>query len=153
VEIYIEFLVASKSNSGVYVQGLYEIQIVNSYGKDSLSPGSTCGSIYDFEQKVNDQYVGGVAPLVRADRPPGQWQSFHILFKAPRFDKEGKKISNAKFIRVLQNGVLIHENVERKGSTRAAMKIKEAAENPLMLQGNHGTIAYRNIYIRPVLIE
>lgn len=117
-----------------YVHGLYEIQIVNSYGKDSLNPTNTCGSIYDFEQKVNDEYVGGVSPLVRAERPAGHWQSYHILFKAPRFDNEGKKISNAKFLRVLQNGVVIHENVERKASTRASMKIKEAAENPLMLQ-------------------
>ncbi len=117
-----------------YVHGLYEIQIVNSYGKDSLNPTNTCGSIYDFEQKVNDEYVGGVSPLVRAERPAGHWQSYHILFKAPRFDNEGKKISNAKFLRVLQNGVVIHENVERKASTHASMKIKEAAENPLMLQ-------------------
>ncbi|MCP4312672.1 MAG: DUF1080 domain-containing protein [Bacteroidetes bacterium] len=153
VEIYLEFLVAGRSNSGVYVHGLYEIQIVNSYGKDSLNPTTTCGSVYDFEQKVNDEWVGGVSPLVRAERPAGQWQSYHILFRAPRFDNEGKKISNAKFVRVLQNGVVIHENVERKAPTRASMKIKEAAENPLMLQGNHGTIAYRNIFIRPVSID
>jgi hypothetical protein len=153
VEIYLEFLVAGTSNSGVYVHGLYEIQIVNSYGKDSLNPTNTCGSVYDFEQKVNDEYVGGVSPLVRAERPAGQWQSYHIQFKAPRFDNEGKKISNAKFVHVLHNGVVIHKNVERKASTRASMKINEATENPLMLQGNHGTIAYRNIYIRPVSID
>jgi hypothetical protein len=103
--------------------------------------------------QVNNEWVGGVVPLVRAERPAGQWQSYHILFRAPRFDKEGKKIANARFVRVLQNGVLIHMNVERKASTRGAMKINEAAENPLMLQGNHGTIAYRNIYIRPVSID
>lgn len=153
MEIYLEFLIASESNSGAYIHGLYEIQIVNSYGKDSVYPGNTCGSIYNFAQKVNDEYVGGVSPLVRAERPAGQWQSFHILFKAPRFDNEGNKISNAKFVRVLQNGLVIHKNVERKASTRASMKIEEAAENPLMLQGNHGTIAYRNIYVRPVSID
>lgn len=154
VEIYLEFLVAGTTNSGVYVHGLYEIQIVNSFGKDApASVGSICGSVYDYAEEVNGQYVDGVAPLVRAERPPGQWQSFHILFKAPRFDKEGKKISNAKFVRVLQNGVVIHENVERKASTRASMNIPEASENPLMLQGNHGTIAYRNIYIRPTHLE
>ena len=114
VEIYLEFLVAASTNSGVYVHGLYEVQIVDSYGKDSLNPPSICGSIYDYQQKVNDEYVGGVAPRVRSERPTGHWQSFHILFKAPRFDSEGKKISNAKFIRVLHNGVVIHENVERR---------------------------------------
>ena len=66
------------------------------------------------------------------------------------FDSDGTKISNAKFIRVLHNGILIQENVERKAMTRAGMKIPEAAENPIMLQGNHGPIAYRNIYVRPL---
>lgn len=149
-EIYLEFLVASTSNSGVYVHGLYEIQIVNSYGKDSASTGAICGSVYHFAQQVNDEWVGGVPPMVRAERPHGHWQSLHILFKAPKFDTDGNKISNAEFIQVLHNGILIHENVERKGPTRACMKIDEAAENPLMLQGNHGTIAYRNIYVRPL---
>ena len=153
VEIYLEFMVASTSNSGVYVHGLYEIQIVNSFGKNSLNPGSICGSVYDYARQVNGEYVGGVFPMVRAERPPGHWQSYHILFKAPRFDEAGNKISNASFVRVLQNGVLIHENVERKASTRASMKIEEAPENPLMLQGNHGTIAYRNIYIRPTVLD
>lgn len=154
MEIYLEFLVAGTTNSGVYVHGLYEVQIVNSFGRElTLPPGSICGSIYDYEEQVNGEYVGGVLPLVRAERPPGQWQSYHILFRAPRFDNEGKKISNAKFVRVLQNGVVIHENMERKAPTRASMKIPEASENPLMLQGNHGTIAYRNIYIRPAVID
>ena len=150
MEIYLEVLVAHKSNSGLYLHGLYEVQILDSYGKDSLKPTNICGSIYNYEQQVNDKYVGGVAPRVRAERPAGQWQSYHILFQAPRFNNEGKKISNAKFLRVLHNGVLVHENVERKGLTRAGMKISEAATNPLMLQGNHGPIAYRNIYIRPL---
>lgn len=152
-EIYLEFLVAKSSNSGVYVHGLYEIQIVDSYLKETSNPGSICGSVYDFAETVNGEYVGGVFPLVRAERPTGQWQSYHILFKAPRFDNDGNKTSNAKFVRVIHNGKVIHENVERKARTRASMKIPEAAENPLMLQGNHGTIAYRNIYIRPVKLD
>jgi len=153
MEIYLEFLVAKTSNSGVYVHGLYEIQIVDSYDKESSNPGSICGSVYDFAETVNGEYVGGVFPLVRVERPTGQWQSYHILFKAPRFDSDGNKISNAKFVRVIHNGNVIHENVERKARTRASMKIPEASENPLMLQGNHGTIAYRNIYIRPVELD
>jgi len=150
MEIYLEFLVSGKSNSGVYVHGLYEVQVLSSYGKESVPPTSICGSIYDYHKQVDGKYVGAVAPLVRAERPAGHWQSFHIHFQAPRFDKEGNKISNAKFIRVLHNGILIQENVERKAMTRAGMKIPEASENPLMLQGNHGPIAYRNIYIRPL---
>ena len=150
MEIYLEFLVADRSNSGVYVHGLYEVQVLSSYGKESLPPTHICGSIYDFDRQVDGKWVGGVAPLVRAERPSGQWQSFHIHFQAPRFDDEGNKVSNAKFIRVLHNGILIQENVERKAMTRAGMKIPEAAENPIMLQGNHGPIAYRNIYVRPL---
>ena len=150
MEIYLEFLVSGKSNSGVYVHGIYEVQVLSSYGKESVPPTNICGSIYDYDKQVDGEYVGAVAPLVRAERPAGQWQSFHIHFQAPRFDSEGNKISNAKFIRVLHNGILIQENVERKAMTRAGMKIPEASENPIMLQGNHGPIAYRNIYIRPL---
>lgn len=149
-ELYIEFLLPTESNSGVYVHGLYELQIVDSIKRDDSAPTALCGSVYDYKRQVNNKYVGGVAPLMRAERPAGQWQSFHIWFQAPRFNSAGKKISNAKFIRVLYNGVLIHENVERKAPTRAAMDIPEAATNPLMLQGDHGPVAYRNIYIRPL---
>ena len=150
VELYLEFMVSDRSNSGVYLHGLYEVQIWDSFGRDQSSIADICGTIYDYERRVNDKYVGGVAPRVRAERPTGQWQSFHIWFQAPRFDAEGEKIANAKFLRVLHNGVLIHENVEREGPTRACMDIPEAPENPLMLQGDHGPIAYRNIYIRPL---
>jgi hypothetical protein len=150
VELYVEFLVPADSNSGVYVQGLYEVQIMDSFGRDTSSVTAICGSIYNYQRQVNNEYVGGVGPRERAERSAGQWQSFHIWFQAPRFDAEGKKISHAKFLRVLHNGVLIHENVERKAATRAAMKIEEAAKNPLMLQGDHGPIAYRNIYVRPL---
>ncbi|MCJ7729387.1 MAG: DUF1080 domain-containing protein [Sedimentisphaerales bacterium] len=151
VELYLEFLMPANSNSGVYLQGLYEIQLWDSFGRDLTNqPTNMCGAIYHYAKQVNNQYVGGVAPKVRAERPAGQWQSLYIWFEAPRFDAQGKKIANAKFLRVLFNGVLIHENVEREGPTRAAMDIPEATMNPLMLQGDHGLVAFRNIYIRPL---
>ena len=151
VELYLEFLMPANSNSGVYLQGLYEIQLWDSFGKD-LNDHITnmCGAVYHYAKQVNNEYVGGVAPKVRAERPAGQWQSLHIWFAAPKFDAEGKKIANAKFIRVLLNGVLIQENIEREAPTRACMDIPEAAMNPLMLQGDHGLVAFRNIYIRPL---
>jgi hypothetical protein len=148
VELYIEFLIPRMSNSGVYLHGLYEIQIYDSFGREKARATDTCGTIYDYERQVDKRYVGAVAPQVRAERPAGQWQSFHIWFQAPRFDETGKKVSNARFLRVLHNGVLIHENVEREEPTRACMNIPEAATNPLMLQGDHGPVAFRNIYIR-----
>jgi hypothetical protein len=147
IELYLEFMVPANSNSGVYLQGLYEIQIFDSYQKDldALDGHITniCGAVYNYARPIR----GGIAPVVRAERPPGRWQSLHIWFQAPRFDASAKKISNAKFLRVLLNGVLIHENVERTGPTLAQMEIPEAPENPLMLQGDHGPVAYRNIYV------
>ncbi len=149
VELYLEFMLAQGSNSGVYLHGLYEIQIFDSYGRVPSVETAITGAIYSYVP-VGDNYIGGVGPRVRADRPPGQWQSFHVWFRAPRFDEAGNKVENARFLRVLHNGILIHENVEREGPTQAPMKIPEARENPLMLQGDHEQIAYRNIYVRPL---
>jgi hypothetical protein len=74
-----------------------------------------------------------------------------VIFQAPRFDQEGKKISNAKFIKVVFNGIVIHENVEVTGPTRAATyeQVPETPKGPMMLQGDHGPVAYRNIWIIP----
>jgi len=148
-ELYLEFMVAQGSNSGVYLHGLYEIQIYDSFGTNPEKPGAICGTLYNYIP-VNETYLGAVGPLVRAERPVGLWQTLQVWFQAPRFDAAGQKTAKAKFLRVLLNGVLIQENVERDGPTQAAMKIPEAARNPLMLQGDHTQIAYRNIYVRPL---
>jgi len=147
VELYLEFLIPAKSNSGVYLGGLYEVQVFDSFGV-AKPKYSDCGGIY--ERWINGKGVGGSAPRENASRPPGQWQSFHIWFEAPRFDAKGKKSANARFLRVLLNDVLVQENVEAEGPTRSGMEIPEAPLNPLMLQGDHGPVAYRNIYIRPL---
>ena len=147
IELYVEFLIPAKSNSGVYLQGLYEVQVYDSFGVEHLQYAD-CGGIY--ERWIDNKGVGGTAPMVNASRRPGEWQSFHIWFRAPKFDAAGKKISNATFIRVLYNGRLVHENVEAPGPTRSGLEIPEAATNPLMLQGDHGPVAYRNIYWRPL---
>lgn len=145
-ELYLEFMVAKGSNSGVYLQGLYEVQVFDSYGSTESMKTSDGGAIY--HRWINEQGVGGSAPLVNAARPPGQWQSYHIWFRAPRFDANGKKTENAKFLRVVYNGITVQKDVEAEGPTRAAMNHPEAPLNPLMLQGDHGPVAYRNIYIR-----
>jgi hypothetical protein len=147
VELYLEFMVPQGSNSGVYLHSLYEIQVFDSWGVEHPKY-SDAGGVY--HRWINNQGVGGSAPAVNASRRPGDWQSFYIWFRAPRFDAGGKKIENARFIRVLHNGVKVQENVEVDGPTRSAMEIPEAALNPLMLQGDHGPVAYRNIYIRPL---
>jgi hypothetical protein len=145
-ELYLEFLVPQGSNSGVYLHGLYEVQVFDSFGVAKPST-SDCGAIY--HRWINDKPVGGSPPLANASAKPGEWQSFHIWFQAPKFDASGAKTANAKFIRVLHNSVLVQQDVEVEGGTRSHMELAEAPLNPLMLQGDHGPVAYRNIYIRP----
>jgi hypothetical protein len=107
-----------------------------------------CGGIY--ERWKDDKGYEGHAPRVNASRPPGQWQTFDVVFRAPRFDANGQKIANAKFIKVVHNGKLVHENVEVTGPTRAASFEDEKPIGPLMLQGDHGPVAFRNIRLRPI---
>jgi len=147
VEAHIEFLVSKNSNSGVYFMGLYEIQILDSFGKKDLAFGD-CGGIY--ARWINEQNVGGAPPRVNASKAPGEWQTFDVRFRAPRFDGAGKKIENARFLKVVHNGVVVHENVEVNGPTRASMEVPEASRGPLMLQGDHGPVAFRNIRIRTI---
>jgi len=148
VELYVEFMLAKGSNSGVYLQGLYEVQIFDSWGTSEPMTTSDGGAIY--HQWIEERGVGGSAPLVNAARRPGEWQSYQIWFRAPRFDAAGKKIEPARFQRVLFNGQLVQKDVNVDGPTRAALSTPEAAQHPLMLQGDHGPVAFRNIYVRPL---
>jgi hypothetical protein len=148
IELYVEFMLAKGSNSGVYLHGLYEVQVFDSWGSTEPVKSSDCGGIY--HRWIDNKGVGGSAPSRNASRRPGEWQSFQIWFRGPQFDASGKKTGNAKFIRVLHNGLSIQDNVEVDGPTRAAMDIPEAAQNPIMLQGDHGPVAYKNIYWRPL---
>jgi hypothetical protein len=148
IELYLEFMVAKGSNSGVYLHGLYEVQVFDSWASEQPITSSDCGGIY--HRWINERGVGGSAPSRNASRRPGEWQSFYILFQGPRFDASGKKTANAKFLRVVHNGLTIQKDVEVDGPTRAAMNLAEAATNPLMLQGDHGPVAYKNIYWRPL---
>jgi hypothetical protein len=151
VEAHIEFMVPKGSNSGVYFQGRYEVQILDSWGvaEEKLKHGD-CGGIY--ERWAGGRGFEGHPPRVNASRAPGQWQSFDVVFRAPRFDADGKKTADAKFIKVVHNGVVVHENVEVTGPTRAAAFSDEARLGPLMLQGDHGPVAYRSIRLRVLKI-
>lgn len=147
VELYIEWAVARRSNSGVYLHGLYEVQVFDSHGV-AAPKYSDAGGIY--HRWINEKGVGGSSPKVNASLPAGQWQSYHIWFRAPRFDASDRKIENARFIKVLHNGKLVQENFEVDGGTRAHLDLAEAPMNPLMLQGDHGPVAFRNIWWRPL---
>lgn len=144
IELHVEFCIPKHSNSGVYLQGRYEVQVYDSFGveKDEY-PGIECGGIYP--RWINEHNVDGHSPRVNASKPAGQWQSFDIVFRAPRFDANGKKVANAKFESVRHNGKLIHEGVEVGGPTRAAHWNDEKPNGPLLLQGDHGPVAYRNL--------
>ena len=147
LEAHIEFMVPKGSNSGVYFQGRYEVQILDSWGVEELKHGD-CGGIY--QRWADGRGFEGHPPKVNASREPGQWQTFDVVFLAPRFNSEGKKIANAKFVKVIHNGKLVHENVEVTGPTRAAAFSDEKPTGPLMLQGDHGPVAYRNIQVKPL---
>jgi hypothetical protein len=134
--VELEFMVPQGSNSGVYLMGEYEVQILDSYGKEKPDKGDL-GAIY-----------GVSAPKVNAAKKPGEWQTLVIDFQAPKF-AGGKKTANAKFLKVVLNGQVVQENVEVPGPTTAALTGKEAPTGPLMLQGDHGPVAFRHIKITP----
>ena len=149
VQLHVEFCIPKHSNSGVYLMGRYEIQVYDSYGveKDKY-PGIECGGIYG--RWINGTNVEGHSPNVNASKPPGEWQSFDITFRAPRFNENGKKITNAKMVKIVHNGTVIHENVELTGPTRGAMADNEKPTGPLRLQGDHGPVAFRNITAKEI---
>ena len=138
VELHLEFMIPKGSNSGVYVMGEYEVQVFDSYGKEKVGPGDM-GGLY-----------GAAAPKVNACKKPGEWQKLVIDFQAPRF-QDGKRISKAKFLKVVLNDQVIHENVEMNGPTPSCLNGKESPTGPVMFQGDHGPVSFRNIRITPGL--
>jgi hypothetical protein len=150
VKAHIEFVVPRKSNSGVYFMGRYEIQILDSWGVREPK-FSDCGGIYQrWDGNRSPKGYEGHPPRTNASLPPGQWQTYDVIFRAPRFDESGKKVANARFEKVVHNGIVVHENVEVTGPTRASAYQDEKPTGPLMLQGDHGPVAYRNVWISPM---
>lgn len=150
VELDLEFLLPAGSNSGIYLQGRYEIQLIDSWGKATPTAGD-CGGIYqrwDATRPAGQQGYEGHAPRSNASRAPGLWQQLHIEFTAPRFDATGRKIANARFVRVALNGFVIHENVEVTGPTRGPAFADEKPTGPIMIQGDHGPIALRSLAVK-----
>lgn len=124
-----------RGNSGVYLLGRYEVQVLDSFGTPPA--WDLCGGIY--KQAV---------PLVDAVLPPLQWQTYDITFTAPQFDGQGNKVANAR-ITVVHNGQVIHNDLELTGPTPGGLGDNEVTEEPLMLQDHGNRVKYRNIWYVP----
>ena len=128
-----------RGNSGVYIQNRYEVQVLDSYNNKTYFHGQA-GALYKQH-----------APLVNACRPPGEWQTYDIIFHAPRFD--GDKLVKPARVTVLHNGVLIQDNTELLGTTSHAGDPKyepHPLKQPLQLQDHSNPVRFRNIWIRPL---
>ena len=147
IEIEVDVMIPVNSNSGIYFQGRYEVQLLDSWGVKEPTSGDM-GGIYqrwdDARGKGNENFEGH-SPKINASKSPGLWQHFKIIFHAPKFDDSGHKTKNAVFQEVWLNGVLIQENVEVTGPTRSSAFQDEKATGPLMIQGDHGPVALKNI--------
>lgn len=126
-----------RGNSGVYLQGRYEIQVLDSYQNKTYANGQA------------GAYYGHSAPLVNASRKPGEWQSYDIIFHGPRKAADGSAQPGS--FTVLHNGVLVQDHVPVKGdATTAAMFQGVVSKGPLVLQDHGNPVRYRNIWIRPL---
>lgn len=127
-----------RGNSGIFLMGLYELQVLDSYNNRTYSNGQA-GSIYK-------QYI----PLVNASLKPGEWQTYDVIFTAPKYNQDGSLLSPAKFT-VLQNGVLVQNDVEVKGETynvgKPEYKVK-IEKGPLALQDHGNPVSFRNVWLR-----
>jgi len=150
-QLHVEFATPSRvignsqgrGNSGVFLQGQYEVQVLDSY-QNKTYPDGQCGALY-----------GRSVPLVNASRKPGEWQSYDIIYHRPAFDKDGKVTRKATFT-VLHNGVLIQDHVGLTGGTgwinaHAVTDYQAHPDTgPIQLQDHGNPVRYRNIWVRPL---
>lgn len=124
----------AKGNSGVYIQGAYELQVLDSYGIENPDLGD-CGAIYSIYK-----------PLVNACKPALEWQTYDIYLRAPRFNEDGTVKESAR-VTILQNGVCVQNNIELYSTTPGGVTDQKAAEGPLLLQDHGDPVSFRNIWI------
>ena len=126
-----------RGNSGIKFMGKYEVQVLDSHQNETYADGGA-GSVY-----------GQYPPLVNASRPPGEWQTFDIVFRAPRFGEDGKVVRPAT-VTLIHNGVLVQDHVELIGPTGQARAPyqKHSEKLPILLQDHNNPVRYRNIWVR-----
>lgn len=130
----------NSGNSGIYIQGRYEVQVLDSYQNRTYSNGQA-GAVYKQ-----------TPPLVNASKPPMQWQTYDIIYRAPRFDSEGR-IDQKAYVTVLHNGVLVQNHTQIQGPTvyRGYPRYTEAHGcESIHLQDHGNPVSYRNIWVRPL---
>lgn len=149
-EVTLVYMMAPGSNSGMYLQGQYEVQLLDSWAKTAVKAGDNGGIYERWDESKPDGQKGyqGYAPRQNASKAPGVWQTLKVYFKAPRFSPSGEKIENARIVSASLNGVTIHEDVELFGPTRGAMAGGEVAEGPIRIQGDHGPIAIQSLEVK-----
>jgi hypothetical protein len=141
VEFWIPLMANKKSqargNSGVFLQGRYEIQVLDSYHNDTYLDGS-CGALYKI-----------IAPSQNASKPPEEWQTYDITFHAPRVDKDGKVTEKGE-VTVVHNGVTIIDRGRFDHTTPGALETTQGTPGPIMLQDHGARIRYRNVWLKPL---
>jgi len=149
IDLELDCMMAKGSNSGIYLQGRYEIQLLDSWGV--VNPRSSdMGGIYeryDDSRPEGQKNIDGHAPRQNTSKAPGLWQHLKISFQAPRFEG-GVKVKNAKVLSIELNGVLILENIELFAPTAGSVSEVEVASDALRIQGDHGQVAFKNIFIK-----
>lgn len=125
-----------RGNSGIGLQARYEIQVLDSYGIETPGKGDA-GAVY-----------AQAAPLVNASKPPREWQTYDIIFRAPRFGADGKKSENAR-VTVIQNGVVVQNNQEITGATGIGSG-EDDKPGRIVLQDHGNPVEFRNIWIMPL---
>ncbi|QDU62556.1 hypothetical protein Pan216_34230 [Planctomycetes bacterium Pan216] len=154
IEISLEFMIPNGSNSGIKFEKVYEIQIHDSWGVKEIT-GKHMGGIYPRSELLPKYHHidKGIAPLKNACKRPGEWQTLQATFLTPRKDKEGKLIRPAHLVNVTLNGEVIHDDLVLKTPTGSNWRRQPGPRGQLLVQGDHGPIAFRSIRVRELTQE